>query len=144
MDKLLQKLISAKLPVQSGIYLTADGEIRCHASLTPEQQAQFDAIVADWRVQAPIDDKIQQLWETANSIALNAFDHNSRLWALNQKMSGIAPAWRLARIAAIESWLDGVWAGYYVAKNAAKNGNLDVTLPDFGQCPYQFADLLVE
>ena len=137
-------LIMAGLPVQGGIYQLENGTICCHASLTPEQQAQFDAIVAAWREQAPKDQAIQVLWETANAIALAAFDHNSRLWALNQKLSGTAPAWRLARIAAIEGWLDSVWAGYYIAKYAVQAGNLAVQLPDFGQCPYKFIDLLVE
>ena len=84
------------------------------------------------------------LWETANAIALAAFDDNSRFWALRQKMSGTAPAWQLERIAAIEAWLDGVWQGYYTAKYQVQNGNLAASLPDFGQCPFAFADLLAE
>ena len=64
--------------------------------------------------------------------------------ALRQKMSGTAPAWQLERIAAIEAWLDGVWQGYYTAKYQVQNGNLAASLPDFGQCPFAFADLLAE
>ena len=52
LSNLQAKLLSAGLPVQSGIYDTG-AEIKCHAQLTPEQQAQFDAIVTAWRLELP-------------------------------------------------------------------------------------------
>jgi hypothetical protein len=130
--------------VQDGIYQNADGSIHCHATLTTEQQAQFEQITAQWQAQAPKDERIQSLWEQANTAALAAFDHNSRLWALNQKLAGNCPAWRLERIAAIEAWLDGVWQHYYTAKYQVQAGNLGAELPALGDCPYKFADLLAE
>ncbi len=83
--------------------------------------------------------RIDKIWNEANDIAQAGFDHNSRAKALSWKIEADCPQWRLDRINAIDDWMDSIWSAYFIAKaNGAE------TIGDISDCPYCFADLMVE
>lgn len=110
MNILYNQLLKAGLPVQSGIYQDADGSIHCHAELTAEQQAQFDAIVAQWQIDYP---KAQALTEYAamidswldSVVAERGYKSAERCVGY---LSSTVPAWR-AEAQAVSAWRDSVW-----------------------------------
>jgi hypothetical protein len=143
---LQNKLRTAGLPVQSGIYDTGES-IKCHAELTPEQQAQFDAIVHQWRQDAPKAEALHELWTHVNQLYIaervsKGWDENASgvvtLWAA---LGEVSPA-RAAILADVQAWGNTAWMTYYQVKALLEAGE-PYELPALpAPCPWHFADAL--
>ena len=144
--KLQAQLLTAGLPVQSGIYDTGES-IQCHAQLTPEQQAQFDAIVTAWQQSAPMAEALHALWLHVNALYINervskGWDENASgavtLWAA---LGEITPA-RAAKLADVRAWGDSAWMLYYATRAKIEAGQ-EYSLPTLpAPCPWHFAEVL--
>ena len=140
------QLLAADLPVESGIYDTGT-EIKCHAQLTPEQQAQFDAIVTAYKAEAPHAEATHALWCHVNGLYIaekvsKGWDENAAgrvtLWAA---LGEVTPA-RAAILADIAAWGDTAWMLYYGVKQLLDAGK-PYELPALpAPCPWHFADCL--
>lgn len=145
-DKLLTQLLAAGLPVQSGIYDTCE-TIKCHAQLTPAQQAQFDAIVTAWRQDAPKAEALHALWMHVNQLYIT--ERVSKGW--DENASGVVTLWaalgevsptRAAILADVQTWGNTAWMTYYQVKALLEAGE-PYELPALpAPCPWHFADCL--
>jgi hypothetical protein len=148
LDKLQSQLLAAGLPVLSGIYDTGF-EIRCHAVLTPEQQAQFAAIVAEYQASAPMVDALTELWTHVNGLYIaekvsKGWDENAAglvtLWAA---LGEVTPG-RAAKLQAVKLWGDTAW-GLYYATRAKLEASEEYDLPSLpAECPHHFAEVLFD
>lgn len=142
----LHKLLTdAGLPI-AGIY-ESDNQIGTRDFLTPEQQTQFDAIVADYQANAPKTEAIHALWVHVNQLYIDervskGWDENASgavtLWAA---LGEITPA-RAARLADVRAWGDTAWMLYYQVKSLIEAGQ-PYELPALpAPCPWHFAQVL--
>jgi hypothetical protein len=144
--RLSKQLLAASLPVESGIYDTGT-EIKCHTQLTPEQRAQFDVIVDQWRDEAPKAEALNELWTHVNNLYIQervskGWDENASgvvtLWAA---LGEVSPA-RAAILADVQAWGNTAWMTYYQVKALLEAGK-PYELPALpAPCPWHFADCL--
>lgn len=144
--KLHTQMLDAALPVEAGIYDTGT-EIRCHAQLTPDQQAQFDQIVAQWRIDGPKAEALDGLWSHVNGLykaekVSKGWDENAEGRVLLWEIAGEITPERKAMMAAIGTWGDTAWQLYYQVRAKLEAGE-PYELPSLpAPCPYHFADVL--